>query len=113
MRLGIAVAFGVALAGAQQGAKLDLNSAPTAELEALPGIGRTTAQRIVRIRERNGPYRCIEELRAVPRLSEAQYRVLSEGAHVPGSDPRCEQQDAARRAGKPVIARRSETEARP
>jgi competence protein ComEA len=86
----------------QAAPKLDLNAVTAAELEALPGVGRTTAERIVRIRERNGPYRCVEELRAAPRLTEPQFQVLSERVDVLDPDPRCRQQDATRRAGKPI-----------
>jgi competence protein ComEA len=64
--------------------KIDLNKATSAQLEALPGVGRATAERIVRIRERNGPYRCVEELRAVPRLTDGQFHVLEEGVYVIG-----------------------------
>jgi competence ComEA-like helix-hairpin-helix protein len=53
---------------------IDLNRASEAELDALPGIGPVIAKRIVEHRERSGPFRRIEELRAVrgvgPRLLE-------------------------------------------
>ena len=44
---------------------LDLNRAGAAELDALPGIGPVLARRIVEHRSRNGPFRRVEELRAV------------------------------------------------
>ena len=51
---------------------LDLNRAGAAELDALPGIGPVLARRIVEHRTRHGPFRRVEELRAVrgvgPRL---------------------------------------------
>ena len=93
---------------AEPAAKADLNSASTTQLEAVPGIGPTTAKRIVRLRERNGPFRCIEELRAVPRLTEAQLEALRERAFVANPDPRCKQQDILRRRGKPLRPRRSQ-----
>ncbi len=37
-------------------ARIDVNSAEEAVLEALPGIGRTLARRIVTERERRGPF---------------------------------------------------------
>jgi competence ComEA-like helix-hairpin-helix protein len=53
-------------------AVLDLNRAGAAELDALPGIGPVLARRIVEHRARHGPFRRVEELRAVrgvgPRL---------------------------------------------
>lgn len=87
---------------AQAPPKLDLNAATAAQLEAIRGIGPTTAARIVRIRERNGPYRCLEELRAVPRLTEAQLGVLIERAYIRAPDPRCPLSEQRRRAGRPV-----------
>lgn len=44
---------------------LDLNTATVEELETLPGIGPTTAKAIVRFREKSGPFRRVEELRAI------------------------------------------------
>uniref|UniRef100_A0A832I0Y6 Helix-hairpin-helix domain-containing protein n=1 Tax=Eiseniibacteriota bacterium TaxID=2212470 RepID=A0A832I0Y6_UNCEI len=53
---------------------LDLNRASVSELDALPGIGPVLARRIVEHRARHGPFRRVEELRAVrgvgPRLLE-------------------------------------------
>jgi competence protein ComEA len=53
---------------------LDLNRAGAAELDALPGIGPVLARRIVEYRQQHGPFRRVEELRAVrgvgPRLLE-------------------------------------------
>lgn len=51
---------------------LDLNRAGPAELDALPGVGPVLAARIVEQRRRYGPFRRVEDLRAVrgvgPRL---------------------------------------------
>lgn len=57
-----------------RGDTLDLNRASESDLDRLPGIGPVLARRIVEHRERHGPFRRIEELRAVrgvgPRLLE-------------------------------------------
>lgn len=45
--------------------RIDLNRASAAELDALPGIGPVLARRIIEHRARNGPFRSLEELRAV------------------------------------------------
>jgi competence protein ComEA len=53
---------------------IDLNRAGPAELESLPGIGPVLARRICEQRAQEGPFRSVEELRAVrgigPRLLE-------------------------------------------
>ena len=48
------------------GAALDLNRASAAALDALPGIGRVLAGRIVARREEGGPFRRPEDLLTVP-----------------------------------------------
>lgn len=61
---------------------VDINRASRSELEALPSIGVERAKLIVRMRERNGPFRNIDELRALPRLSEKQFEALRRAAVV-------------------------------
>src|SRR5713226_870335 len=48
---------------------LDLNSATVEQLQQLPGIGPATAKDIVRFREKSGPFRRVEDLLAVRRIS--------------------------------------------
>jgi competence ComEA-like helix-hairpin-helix protein len=45
---------------------VDLNTAAAAELAALPGVGPTTAARIVDRRRDHGPFRSAEELLDIP-----------------------------------------------
>ncbi len=66
---------------------IDINTATAKELEALPAIGEARAQMIVRIRERNGPFKQVEELRALPRLSEKQFEALRKLVTVTNADP--------------------------
>jgi competence protein ComEA len=61
---------------------LDLNSASVEQLDGLPGIGPARAALIVRIRERNGPFQSVDELRVLPRLSEKLFARLRERVTV-------------------------------
>jgi competence protein ComEA len=46
--------------------RIDLNQAPVAELEQLPGVGPKRAERIDAYRRTHGPFLSVEELRKVP-----------------------------------------------
>ena len=41
---------------------ININTASATELEALPGIGAKTAARIVEYRQKNGPFKKVEEI---------------------------------------------------
>jgi competence protein ComEA len=51
--------------------KIDINRAEPWLLEALPGIGKVTAQAIVNYRAENGPFQRIEDLLEVSGIGEA------------------------------------------
>jgi len=57
-------------------ARLNLNTATAAELEALPGIGPALAQRIVEYREQHGPFTTVEDLLAVSGIGPAKLEQL-------------------------------------
>ena len=61
---------------------LNLNTASIRELEALPGIGPALARKIVEFREKKGGFKRIEELLAVPGISEKRWRVLKALVYV-------------------------------
>ena len=58
------------------GAPINVNTATAAELEALPGIGPTLAAAIVSERERNGPFRTIDDLNRVPGIGPGRLAQL-------------------------------------
>jgi len=53
------------------GTPLDLNVASASELDALPGVGPTRAQAVVRYRETHGPFLSVEALAQVPGIGPA------------------------------------------
>ena len=57
---------------------LNLNTATTRQLEALPGVGPTLARRIVEFREKKGRFKRVEELLAIPGISEKKWKALRE-----------------------------------
>jgi competence protein ComEA len=61
------------------GARIDINRATEAQLDALPGIGATYARRIVDSRAVDGPFKNVDELterRIVPRATFDKVRDL-------------------------------------
>ena len=55
---------------------LNLNTATTEQLERLPGVGHVLAKRIVDYRQKKGGFKRIEELLAVPGVSEKKWKTL-------------------------------------
>lgn len=65
-----------AAGGDAGGAMVNLNSASVAELDALPGVGPSTAQAIVSDREEHGPFARIEDLMRVSGIGEKKFEKL-------------------------------------
>lgn len=63
-------------------APLDLNSATAEQLDALPGIGPVTAQKIVDYRQAHGPFTSVDDLDAIPGIGPARIANLK-GLVVP------------------------------
>jgi comEA protein len=55
---------------------INLNTATAAQLESLPGIGPSTAQRILEERQKNGGFKKIEELMNVRGIGEKSFLKL-------------------------------------
>lgn len=65
-------------AGVAQGSvgPVNINTAGVAELDALPGVGESTALAIIEDRERNGPFTAPEDLMRVSGIGEKKYAKL-------------------------------------
>ena len=60
-------------AAASAAAVLNLNTATAAQLEALPGIGKSTADRIIEYRTKSGGFKKVEELMNVKGIGEKSF----------------------------------------
>lgn len=58
---------------ASAGAPVNLNTATAAQLESLPGIGKSTAERILEYRQKNGGFKKIEDLMNVRGIGEKSF----------------------------------------
>jgi competence protein ComEA len=61
---------------ASAGGAININTASAAEFESLPGIGAKTAARIIEYRQKNGPFKKIEELMNVQGVGEKSFLKL-------------------------------------
>jgi competence protein ComEA len=61
---------------ASASAPVNLNTATSAQLETLPGIGKSTAARILEYREKSGGFKKIEDLMNVRGIGEKSFLKL-------------------------------------
>ena len=57
-------------------APVDLNSATADQLDALPGVGPVTAQKIIDYRQAHGPFRSVDDLDAIPGIGPSRIENL-------------------------------------
>ena len=62
--------------------RINLNTATATELEALPSIGPSLAQRIVEYRADNGSFVSVEDVRNVSGIGEATYELIKDNIFV-------------------------------
>jgi competence protein ComEA len=73
----VGVAGAPGLPGAP-GGKVHLNSATLEQLDALPGVGPVTAQKIIDYRTKKGAFSSVDELDAVPGIGPARLESLKD-----------------------------------
>ncbi len=61
---------------------INLNTATARELETLPGIGPALAKRIVEFREKRHGFKRVEELLAIPGISEKRWKAIRDKVDV-------------------------------
>ena len=61
---------------------INLNTATPAQLRTLPGIGPALARRIVEFRERQHGFKRVEELLAIPGISEKKWKAIKDKVEV-------------------------------
>ena len=61
---------------------INLNTATVQELETLPGIGPGLAKKIVEFREKRHGFKSVEELLAIPGISERKWKALRDKVEV-------------------------------
>jgi competence protein ComEA len=68
--------------GAASGGLINLNSATVEQLDSLPGVGPSTAQKIIDYRTEHGGFRSVDELMEVPGIGPAKFAELKDKVTV-------------------------------
>lgn len=58
--------------------KVNINTATQAELETLPGVGESTAIKIINYRQENGKFKTIQDLKQVSGIGESKYNKMKD-----------------------------------
>jgi len=64
--------------GSGNASHVNINTADEDELDTLPGVGEVTARDIITFREKNGPFRKIEDIMKVPRIKQSRFESVKE-----------------------------------
>ena len=62
--------------------KININKATQTELDNLPGIGPSTAMKIIEYREEKGDFKTIEEIKEVSGIGDAKYEKIKDKIEV-------------------------------
>ena len=58
--------------------KININKATQAELETIPGVGPSTALKIINYRNENGKYKNIEDIKNVSGIGDAKFEKMKD-----------------------------------
>ena len=79
---GAAAGAGASAAAGEAGGKVNINTASAAQLDTLPGVGASTAEKIVADREANGPFKTVEDLKRVSGIGDKKFAALADAICV-------------------------------
>ena len=74
---------------------INLNSATSEQLQQVPGIGPVTAEKILKMRKLHGPFKSVNELRAIKGIGPKRLAKMKPYLTV-NSDPQSETTNGAR-----------------
>lgn len=66
----------------EKSSKVNINKAKQTELEQIPGIGPSTALKIINYRKENGEFNSIEEIKEVPGIGDKKFNEIKENIEV-------------------------------
>jgi competence protein ComEA len=102
----LAIGFALALSGAAW-ARVNVNTATQAELEALPEVGPVKAKAIMDYRKKNGPFKSLEDLEKVEGIGPATAKAIKNEVSFSGASTPMEA------AKKPAPEKAGEKSAKP
>ena len=75
---GASAVAGTVAGAAVAGGLVNINTASLAELDALQGVGPSTAQKIIDYRTANGGFKTIDEIKDVPGIGDAKFAAMKD-----------------------------------